>query len=156
MIEVAEAGDARAVVVRLGETEFGVDVAQVREVLRPPAVTRLPFPPPSILGIVSVRGTLVPVMDLGERLLGVPADPNGRLVVVRDPEGSGQVGLLVDAVLDLIPMGDEVRETPEEVALSLPEGWITGVVSPAQDRLVTLLDLPRVLEIQIPAAEKSR
>jgi len=154
--DATERSDERAVVVRVGSTDFGIDVAQVREVLRLPAITRLPFPPPAILGIVSVRGTLVPVMDLGERLLAAPSDRAGRLVVVRDPEGSGFVGLLVDAVLDLIPLHADRSEMPPEVDLSPPDGWITGVVAPAPDRLVTLLDLSRVLEIATPTAEEHR
>jgi purine-binding chemotaxis protein CheW len=146
----------RAVVVRLGETEFGIDVRRVREVLRMPAITRLPFPPPTILGIVSIRGTLVPVMDLGARLLGCPADRQGRLVVVRDPERDGSVGLLVDEVLDLAPMEEAAHEPPPEVEASLPSGWILGVLSPESSRLVTLLDLTHVLDLKTLAAEEKR
>jgi purine-binding chemotaxis protein CheW len=148
--------DERAVVVRVGEAQFGVDVRHVREVLRLPAVTRLPFPPPTILGIVSVRGTLVPVMDLGLRLLDAPANREGRLVVVWDPESEGVVGLLVDEVLDLVPLHATTHDAPPEVTASLPEGWIRSVLAPDADRLVTLLDLPRVLDVPTPAAEESR
>lgn len=148
--------DARAVVIRVGAIEFGLDVRQVREVLRLPAITRLPFPPPTILGIASVHGTLVPVMDLGERLLGKPADRGGRLVIVSEPDGSGQVGLLVDAVLDLVPMDESSHDPPPEVEASLPSGWVQGVLAPAEERLVTMLDLTHVLDLHHPAAEESR
>lgn len=150
------AGEDRAVVVRLGGAEFGLEVRRVSEVLRVPPITRLPFPPPTLLGIVSIRGTLVPVMDLGERLLGRPADRDGRLVVVRDPEREGWVGLLVDAVLDLIPLEAAGAEPPAEVEASLPAGWIIGVLAPGPDRLVTLLELTNVLDLHNPAAEESR
>ena len=148
--------EERAVVVRLGQTEFGIDVRRVREVLRAPRITRLPFPPPTILGIVSIRGTLVPVMDLGERLLGTPADREGRLVVVRDPDREGSIGLLVDAVLDLIPLQDSPHEPPPEVKATLPPGWILSVLAPESSRLVTLLELTHVLDLQSPAAEETR
>lgn len=144
----------RAVVVRVGGVEFGLDVRRVREVLRAPRITRLPFPPPTILGIVSIRGTLVPVMDLGERLLGRPADREGRLVVVRDPDREGSIGLLVDAVLDLVPLAAASQSPPPEVEASLPAGWVEGVVSASQDRLVTLIDLIHVLDIQNTSAEE--
>ena len=157
MNEWQPGADAAAVVVRVGSTEFGIDVRPVREVLRPPAITRLPFPPPSILGIVSVRGTLVPIMDLGDRLLGTAADRSGRLVVAREPDGPGFVGLLVDAVLDLVPLeGLSAGSVPPEVERSLPEGWVSGVISPTPERLVTMLDLPQVLDIHTPAAEERR
>jgi purine-binding chemotaxis protein CheW len=148
--------DERAVVIRVGATEFGIDVRQVRQVLRPLAITRLPFPPPTILGIASVRGTLVPVMDLGQRLLGTPSARDGKLIVVAEPDGDGSVGLLVDAVLDLVLLDDGVHEPPAEVEESLPAGWIRGVLAPDADRLVTLLDLTQVLDLHHPAAEESR
>jgi purine-binding chemotaxis protein CheW len=154
MMDLSDQEEERAVVVRLGETEFGVDVRRVREVLPVPPITRLPFPPPTILGIVSIRGTLVPIMDLGARLLGRPADPQGRLVVVRDPERDGSVGLLVDEVLDLAPMEQAGNEPPPEVEASLPSGWILGVLSPESSRLVTLLDLTHVLDLKNSAAEE--
>lgn len=146
----------RAVVVRLGDTEFGIDVRRVREILRVPHITRLPFPPPTLLGIVSVRGTLVPVMDLGERLLRRPADRDGRLVVVRDPDREGSIGLLVDAVRDLIALDAAPQEPPPEVEASLPAGWIIDVLSPQPERLVTLLDLTRVLDLNNSPAQEGR
>lgn len=155
-LQVVEVGmeEERAVVVRVGGVEFGLDVRRVREVLRAPRITRLPFPPPTILGIVSIRGTLVPVMDLGERLLGQPSDPDGRLVVVRDPERDGSIGLLVDAVLDLVPLASSDQAPPPEVEASLPDGWVDGVVAPTEDRLVTLIDITHVLDIQNRSPEE--
>jgi chemotaxis signal transduction protein len=156
-MEQAHARDEeRAVVVRLGSVEFGLDVRRVREVLRVPPITRLPFPPPTILGIVSIRGTLVPVMDLGLRLLDRAADRQGRLVVVREPDRDGLVGLLVDEVLDLVPLEQATIDPPDEVEASLPAGWILGVLSPDANRLVTMLDLTSILDIQNLAAEEKR
>lgn len=149
-------GEERAVVVRVGEAEFGIDVRRVREVLRAPPITRLPFPPPTILGIASVRGALVPILDLGERLLGRPANRAGRLVVVRDPYGDGSIGLLVDAVLDLVPLDRRAEEPPEEIEASLPEGWVLGVLAPGEQRLVTLLELSKVLDLQNAPEEERR
>lgn len=148
------AEEDRAVVVDVGGVEFGVDVRRVREVLRAPRITRLPFPPPTILGIVSIRGTLVPIMDLGERLLGRPSKLDGRLVVVRDPDHEGAIGLLVDAVLDMVPLDSTSQQPPPEVEASLPAGWVAGVIVPADDRLVTLIELTHVLDIQNTPAEE--
>ena len=82
--------------------------------------------------------------------------PEGRLVVVRDPEQDGSVGLLVDEVLDLAPMEEAAHEPPAEVEASLPSGWIVGVLSPESSRLVTLLDLTHVLDRKTLAAEEKR
>lgn len=148
--------EERAVVVQVGGVEFGIEVRRVREVLRAPPITRIPYPPPAVLGIVSIRGTLVPVVDLGERLLGHPASREGRLVIVRDPEQEGSIGLLVDSVLDLIPLADTGIAPPPEVEASLPAGWILGILTPGAERIVTLLELTNVLDIQPPSVEENR
>lgn len=148
--------EERAVVVRVGDVEFGIEVRRVREVLRAPPITRVPYPPPAVLGIVSIRGMLVPIVDLGERLLGQPSARDGRLVIVRDPEQEGSIGLLVDGVLDLIPLDDSGSEPPPEVEASLPSGWILRILAPGAERIVTLLELTRVLDIQIPTLEEQR
>jgi purine-binding chemotaxis protein CheW len=146
------------VVIRVGQAEFGIRIESVLEVLHLPQVTRLPFPPPSVRGVVSVRGTLLPVLDLGNRLFGTEGkiSESARIVVVRDPGGRGDVALLVDAVPGLAPAGELPMEPPPEVTASLPAGWIEGVVTPAEDRAVTILHLEPVLALHEPADEESR
>lgn len=97
--------------VRVGATEFGVPIGEVEEVLDPPEITRLPLTVPALRGVVSVRGTIVPVLDLGERLFGAPVERAARLVVVRDARTGEPVGLLVDAVIGVVPAGTDCRVT---------------------------------------------
>lgn len=131
-----------ALAVQLGPAEFGLPAASVREVLRPPPVTRVPFPPPDVRGVAQVRGALVTVLDLGTRLRGMPAADSGRMVVVAGPAGEA-LGLLVDRVLGLVETAGEAPPTEAEV--SLPAGWLAGVAEPTPGRRVALLDLERVL-----------
>lgn len=126
--------------------EFGLPIDAVQEVVRIPHITRLPFPPPSIRGVTSVRGEVVTVMDLGERLLGRGSDPERRLVVVTDPTTGEKVGLLVEDVAGLV-LQDREQPTPAETEASLPEGWIERLVSPSPDRIVTVLRLAPVLAL---------
>ncbi len=142
--------------VRVGGTDFGIPVDRVREVLRVPLLTRLPFPPPSILGVAGVRGAILPVMDLGERLLGRPSARDGRLVIVEDPESGGEVALLVDAVPGLAAAAEEAQAPPPEVEASLPAGWIAGVVVLRTGRLATLLALGPVLDLTDSPEKESR
>lgn len=145
-----------AIVVRLGPAEFGIRLHEADEVLRAPEITRIPFPPPGICGVSSVRGSLFPVMDLGVRLLGRAARRPGRLVIVTDPDEDHDIGLLVDAVTGLVPIAEAVHEPPPEVEATLPLGWMAGVVSPEPGRLVTLLNLGPVLHPTGPADRKRR
>ncbi|HEX7242420.1 MAG TPA: chemotaxis protein CheW [Longimicrobiaceae bacterium] len=134
-----------AVAVRLGRAEFGLPMERVREVLRPPPVTRTPFPPPDVVGVVHLRGALLAVLDLGTRLGGRPAATPGRLVVVSTGAGRERLALRVDRVSGVVETDDLVLPPPPEAAAALPEGWLAGVVSPADGRLVTLLRIDHVL-----------
>lgn len=151
----APAPDPRILAVTAAGAEFGLPVDSVQEVVRVPPVTRLPFPPPTIRGVTSVRGEVVTVMDLGMRLLGRSSDPERRLVVVTDPRTGEKVGLLVQEVAGLVS-GDDRHETPPETEVSLPAGWVDRLVAPAPDRLVTVLRLEPVLALHESTNRESR
>lgn len=139
--------EAQVLAVEVGGVAFGLPVGQTREVVRVPDITRLPFPPPSILGVVSIRGELVPVLDLGARLLRQPSRRDGRLLLVVDPATGSEVALLVDAILGLSPASGQEPSPPAEVEAALPAGWVAGVVTSPTDRLITLLELAPVLAV---------
>jgi purine-binding chemotaxis protein CheW len=129
--------------VRAGGAEFGLPAGRVREVLRPPPLTRVPFPPAGVRGVAQVRGTVLAVVDLGARLGMAPVAGAGRLVVVWG-RGREAVGLLVESVVGLVDeAGDE--QPPDEAEAALPPGWLAGVAVPAPGRRVALLHLERVL-----------
>ncbi|MBB4639400.1 chemotaxis protein CheW [Longimicrobium terrae] len=130
--------------VHAGGAEFGIPADRVREVLRPPPLTRVPAPPPGILGVAQVRGTVLAVMDLGARLGMAPVASDGRLVVVWG-RGREAVGLLVDRVVGLAEAEDGESAPPAEAEAALPAGWLAGVSAPAPGRRVALLHLERVL-----------
>lgn len=129
--------------VRVGGAEYGIPADRVREVLRPPPLTRVPAPPPGVRGVAQVRGTVLAVMDLGARLGMAPVAESGRMVVVWG-RGREAVGLLVDHVVGLAEADGE-QPPPEEAEVALPAGWLAGVAAPAPGRRVALLHLERVL-----------
>ncbi|HET6763711.1 MAG TPA: chemotaxis protein CheW, partial [Longimicrobiaceae bacterium] len=118
----------------------------VERILRTPAVARVPFPPPDVLGVTQVGGTLMAVLDLGTRLRGAPAAAPGRLLVVRAPGARETVGLLVDAVGSLVETDGPGAAPPAEADAVLPPGWLTGTVELDGGRRVALLCVERVLE----------
>ena len=139
-----------ALAVRVGGAEFGLPAGAVREVLRPPPVTRVPFAPAAVRGVAQVRGTVMAVVDLSARLGLEPVAPPGRLVVVWG-RGREAVGLLVDRVVGLVEAGEAGELPPDEAEAALPPGWLAGVAVPNPGRRVALLHLERVL-----GAEESR
>ena len=129
--------------VRLGDARFGMWVDEVLEIVNTPPISRLPLPVGEVAGVTSVRGDVVPVLDLGVRLLGAPAARPGRLVLVRHQESGTIVGLLVDGVETLVPVRDAaVKEPPGAAKSRLPAELVTGVVT-ANEEVVTILHLGR-------------
>jgi len=125
--------------------EYAVMVDDVREVLRVRDLTLLPNVPDYILGVTSLRGTILPVIDLGRRL-GLAAgerDEKSRIVVVSiDDE---RMGLHVDRVTGVFRvMPDEVKPPPENIDQG--EEFLSGIVR-KEDKLYILLDLEKAAGI---------
>jgi purine-binding chemotaxis protein CheW len=133
------------VVFTLGAEEFGVDISQVREIVRLVQITYLPKAPSFIEGVVNLRGQVLAVIDLSKRL-GVSSKQRGdntRIIVVE--VGEITVGMLVDSVSEVLRLPSEfVEEVPSLVETEVPEHYIRGV-GKLKDRLLVLLDLNKIL-----------
>lgn len=143
--ELGEADEHRAIVFSLDGTPFALPIDVVDEVVRVPPITPVPFPPDDVIGVVGIRGMILPVLDLGCRILGIPALKTGRLILITVPSTGEEVALAVDEVTQLIPLSQAVEEIPDEVSQSLHPGWILSMLNSSEDRLVTLLDIDAVL-----------
>lgn len=140
--EVAEPG-RELLAVRLGDVRFGIWVDEVLEILRTPPISRMPLPHPELAGVTSVRGEVIPVLDLGVRLLDTPARRPGRLVLMRHEETDTMLGLLVDDVETLVSVvAEDIRAAPRAAEAALPPELVTGVVS-RDDGVLTILHLGR-------------
>lgn len=141
-VAVREAGGRRQLVVlRLGDREYGLAAEVVVQVLRMVAIRPVPESPPWIAGVVNLRGRTTPMVDLRGRL-GLPArapGPADHIVVVRS--GDAALGLIVDAVLEVLEVGDGEVEPPADAAG--PSGVIAAVAR-AGDRLILVLDVDRM------------
>jgi purine-binding chemotaxis protein CheW len=138
------AGELHLVTFALGREEYGIPVTQVREVIRVGDITRVPQAPPHVRGVTNLRGRILPVVELRSRLGldGAATTPRSRIVVVEVRDRV--LGLLVDAVLQVVKMPLEtVVPTPEEVRTADSE-YIGGVAR-WNNRLVILLELEQAL-----------
>ncbi len=151
-----EAREVEVLAVTVAGAHFGLPIGRVTSVLKMPALTRVPFPPPSIVGVASVRGTLVPILDLGERLLGVPASREGCVVLVSDTAMNQQMGVLVDDVIGLVKGTPEEGDLVPEIEASLPGGWVAGLLAAGPERLITLLELEPVLAVGAATDKEQR
>jgi purine-binding chemotaxis protein CheW len=130
---------------RLGDEEFGVEISRVLEVMRTPPVTEVPRAPPDILGVISVRGDVVTVVDPRSRLglTGSGGGPARRVVVVDD--GAGACGLLVDQVAGVVRLPQGALE-PCPQALGGGGGEVFLGIGREQERLFTVLDTRALLQ----------
>lgn len=128
---------------RTGRREtFGINVFKVREVMRTPPITAAPEMPGSVEGMVSLRGALVPVVDLA-RYVGVSTE-NREIMIVTEYNGHTQ-GFLVEAVDTILRLDWSRMRVPPEMLTAKMGGLVTAVTELADNRLVMMLDVERVL-----------
>jgi len=131
---------ARTLLFRVGETIYGTDIADIREVIPYRRVTRLPDAPPHVQGLVNVRGTLVTVIDLGRRLEAArPPVRRGSILIAA--VGTRVAGVAVDEVMDVRSVvADEMA-----AAGSTFDGLVRGVGHSAE-QVVILIDIPTLVK----------
>jgi two-component system chemotaxis response regulator CheV len=129
---------------RTGRREtFGVNVFKVREVMRVPAITHAPDMPSSVEGMVSLRGVLVPVVDL-VKYAGVETDKKPEIMIVTEYNGHTQ-GFLVEAVDTILRLDWSAMRVPPDMLTAQMGGLVTAVTELADGRLVMMMDVEKVL-----------
>jgi two-component system chemotaxis response regulator CheV len=126
---------------------FGINVFKVREVMRAPAITRAPDMPPAVEGMVSLRGMLVPVIDLA-KYTGLTAR-SAEILIVTEYNGRTQ-GFLVEAVESILRMDWAEMRVPPELIAGTTAALVTAVTELADGRLVMMLDVEQVLAATSP------
>ncbi|MGM0585316.1 MAG: chemotaxis protein CheW [Pseudomonadota bacterium] len=124
----------------VGDRAYGVDIVLVREIKQWSPTTALPNQPHYMRGVLNLRGTIVPVHDLRARFSGELTEATETHVVVIVWIGDQTVGVLVDAVSDIISFSsDDIRPVPSSEG-DLDHSAINGLVN-AESGMVALLDL---------------
>jgi purine-binding chemotaxis protein CheW len=128
----------------LGNETYGVDILRVQEIRGFSAVTKIPHAPSHVLGVLNLRGSIVPIVDLRMRFSLDRAEYNAVTVIivlsVQSANGRRDFGVVVDGVSDVVDVNKaEVRPAPELGSASATE-YILGLV-PVAERMVVLLDI---------------
>ncbi len=159
MIMTAEALDAaQYLTFRLGGEEYAVGILQVREILRFEEITRVPAAPPSIRGVLNLRGAVVPVVDLALKF-GLPetvVTPRTCIVIVEvEMEGEPTVmGVLADAVSQVIELGPGDVEPPPSFGTRVRIDFLKGMARQGS-RFALLLDIDRLLATEVVTAAEA-
>ncbi len=127
----------------IGDQHYAVRITEVREIRAWSGATPLPNTRPEVRGVINLRGTIVPIYDLRARFGGGLTEPTPTHVVVVMVHGEKLVGLLVDAVSDIVsvaPVGIQPVPGASDAAERLLEGIVTH-----QSAMVGLVDLAAVV-----------
>jgi two-component system, chemotaxis family, chemotaxis protein CheV len=129
---------------RTGRQEtFGINVFKVREVMRTPAITGAPDMPAAVKGMVSLRGILVPVVDLAD-FIGIQTETPRDIMIVTEYNGHTQ-GFLVESVDTILRLDWSKMRVPPEMLMANLGGLVTAVTELQDNRLVMMLDVERIL-----------
>jgi len=129
---------------RIGEQEFCVDIMAVREIRGWTPATPLPQSPPFINGVINLRGAVLPIMDLAARLGFATAVTSARSVIIVVKVGERMIGLLVDAVSDILMITDDMVQVAPDVACDRVRSFVRGLIS-VDSRMISLIALDRLL-----------
>ncbi len=137
---------------RTGRKEtFGINVFKVREVMRVPEITHAPEMPPSVEGMVSLRGILVPVIDL-IKYTGIQAEQKPEIMIVTEYNGRTQ-GFLVDSVDTILRLEWSAMKVPPEMLNAQMGGLITAVTELPDGRLIMVMDVEKILAETVRSEE---
>jgi purine-binding chemotaxis protein CheW len=153
MNDIQNGGAARELIsFRVGAQEFCVDIMAVREIRGWTAATALPQSPEYVRGVINLRGAVLPIVDLASRLGFDSAETTARHVIIVAQIGHQQVGLLVDAVSDILTVTDAMVQPTPEVASDSAKAFIRGLIA-LDGRMISLIGLDKVLpDLELEAA----
>jgi purine-binding chemotaxis protein CheW len=132
----------------LAGEEYGVDILRVQEIKGWDKVTRLPHTPDYVLGVINLRGALVPILDLRRRfgLEAITFGPTTVVIVVRAVERT--VGMVVDAVSEVYNVDPAATQPPPDVCGSVDTVFVKALAT-VDDKMLILLDVDRLIDNSI-------
>lgn len=137
---------------KLSDQEYSLDIMSVREIRGWTRTTPLPHAPSYMKGVINLRGTVLPVMDLSQRLGLKPKEHTDRNVIIVVNHEETMTGLLVDAVSDIIAITSEDLQPPPEMQSSSSPNVVSSLTL-IDERMIRVLDLSSiVMSVQTSAA----
>ncbi|MCK6393647.1 chemotaxis protein CheW [Zoogloea sp.] len=130
---------------------FGIGILHVKEIIEYGSLTEIPMMPPSIRGVINLRGAVVPVIDLAARFGGEPTGVGRRtcIIIIEQPEEDGcrDMGVVVDAVNEVIDIPLSDMTPPPGFGARVRTDFIDGM-GRVGGRFIIILNVPRVLSVE--------
>ena len=136
-------GGRELIAFRIGDQEFCVNIMSVREIRGWSPATPMPHTPPFVLGVLNLRGAVLPIVDLAARLGMKPAEPTVRHVIIVAQISDRIVGLLVEAVSDILTVTDDIIQPTPDVSSDFERTFARGVLA-IDKRMICLIELEAI------------
>jgi purine-binding chemotaxis protein CheW len=133
-------GSRELIAFRVGDQEFCVNIMSVREIRGWTQATPMPHAPDYMMGVINLRGAVLPIIDLSARLGMAVSEPTARHVIIVAQVKSKVVGLLVEAVSDILTITDENIQPVPEISSDLEKQYARGILA-IDKRMICMIEL---------------
>jgi purine-binding chemotaxis protein CheW len=135
------------VIFLISNQEYCIDIMSLREIRGWTETTALPDSPPFVKGVINLRGAVVPIVELAERLGLAVTERTERSIIMITNIGDQTVGLAADAVLDIMSIDPNKIQSPPQVSSVRSERFVNGLVA-IEERMISVIDLENMLPSQ--------
>ena len=147
--QAADTSDARnsmqLVSFQLAEETYGIEITKIREIILMGEITQIPQTPHYVKGLINLRSTVIPVIDLRARFGLTESDLTNESRIMVLNVGTKTIGIIVDAVSEVLRVSaDQIAPPPPTVA-GLGREYLTGLVK-LDEHLLILLDIDRIFD----------
>ncbi len=144
-------GSAQLVSFRLAREEYGIEITKVQEIILFGQITRVPQTPHFIKGLINLRSTVIPVVDLRLRFGLAAEEPTDETRIMVVNVGGKTLGVIVDAVSEVLRVSQEQIVPPPPTVVGVGHEYLTGLVK-LDNRLLILLNIDKILDQDEAAA----
>ncbi len=136
--------EKQLVVFDLYNEEFGLEITQVREIIKLPSITKLPHVSDYVKGVTNIRGEIIPIISLRKRFSITEEENTSETRVIIVDISDNQVGFIVDAVTEVMRIPASAIEPPPTNIAGLNKNYLKGVAK-VEQRLIILLEVNKIL-----------
>lgn len=142
----AEEEKKQYIAVRIGDEVYGIPISYVDNIVRMEKITRVPKAPAHYVGVINIRGEVVPVMSI-RRKMGLEEDvyTKATRIIILKLEAQGTVGVVVDEVREVVSLGESDIERNVQTMKKASGNFINGIGKNG-DQLISLFDISRVVD----------
>ena len=150
-VSVAAGAPREFIAFRIGVQEFCIDIMSVREIRGWTPATALPHAPTYVRGVINLRGSVLPIVDLAERLGFAATDDSARQVIIVVQVRAQIIGLLVDAVSDILTLTNETIQPTPDVATNFVKSFVRGMLA-IEGRMIGVIELDSIMATETEQA----